>query len=116
MQGKPRTYQEAREKCITKGAIIAVPNSPEENKFLASITRQPITWIGFDYTDSELWADGTSSSATSSWRVLYEVDDSGDRANGEPAVFIRPNGDWSFDAKSLSHQAICEKAPGALRL
>ena len=93
---------------------MAVPNSQEENKFLASITRQPITWIGFDYKDSELWADGTSSSSTNNWRVLYQVYDS-NLKNSQPGLFLRQNGDWSFDPKSIKYQTICEKAPGELK-
>ena len=89
-----------------------MPNTQAENDFLAG-TMNPngvaITWIGFNYDNSELWEDGTSSSATNSWRVLYEVDDSGDRTNGEPVVFMRANGAWSFEPKSYSQQFVCEQ-------
>lgn len=111
-QTEKLSYNEARAHCNNKVAILAVPNTQAENEFLAG-TMNPIaelyTWIGFDYDNSELWEDGSSSTASNSWRVLYEVYDNGNRDKGQPAVFIRPGGDWSFDPKSEEFQFICEK-------
>jgi hypothetical protein len=41
------------------------------------------------------------------------VDDSGDRDNGEPHVFIRANGDWSFEGPSYDYPFTCERVPCA---
>ena len=70
------------------------------------------TWLGFDFSnnDGPQWEDGTDSSQSDSWRVLYNVDDAADRGNGEPVTFIRPNGAWSFDSKEQSYQYICERS------
>ena len=118
-QSDKRSYDKAREDCATKKSMIAVPNTEAENNFLTTIMNPKAyayTWIGFDYDNSERWEDGTSSSGTSDWRVLYEVDDSGDRGNGEPVVFMRPNGAWSFDGKGFDYEFVCEKEPGRLQL
>ena len=118
-QADKRSYDKAREDCATKKSMIAVPNTEAENNFLTTIMNPKAyayTWIGFDYDNSERWEDGTSSSGTSDWRVLYEVDDSGDRGNGEPVVFMRPNGAWSFDGKHFDYEFVCEKEPGRLQL
>ena len=72
--------------------------------------REAYTWLGFDFGNSELWEDGSSSSATSNWRVLYSVHDAGDRSTSDPVVFIRPNGDWSFDPKYYNYEFICERS------
>jgi len=105
-------YDDAQAYCETQGSYLAVPNTQDENTFLAS-TMNPssvgYTWIGFDFTNNEKWEDGSDSSQSDSWRILYNVDDAADRDNGEPATFIRPSGDWSFDAKSHSFSYICEK-------
>ena len=92
-----------------------MPNTQDENTFLASMNPSAVwhTWIGFDFTNNEKWEDGTASSQSDSWRVLYNVDDAADRDNGEPATFIRPSGDWSFDAKGSSFSYICEKPMSA---
>ena len=112
-QTKKLSYDQARAECKSKEAIIAVPNTLAENDFLKgemNSNGEAYTWIGFDYENSELWEDGTSSTALDSWRILYNVDDSGKRNKGQPAVFIRPSGAWSFDAKNEQFQFICEKA------
>ena len=96
-----------------------MPNTEAENNFLTTIMNpkaNAYTWIGFNYDNSERWEDGTSSSSTSDWRVLYEVDDSGDRGNGEPVVFMRSDGAWSFDGKSFDYEFVCEKEQGRLQL
>ena len=114
-QSAKRSYDEARADCSAKKSKIAVPNTKEENNFLTTIMNPkayPYTWIGFNYDNSEQWEDGTSSSGTSDWRKLYEVDDSGDRGNGEPVVFMRSNGEWSFDGKNFNYEFVCEKEPG----
>ena len=116
-QTQKKKYDEASADCSTKEAILAVPNTKAENEFLVTImnpNKVPYTWIGFDYDNNELWEDGTSISITSDWRILYNVDDNHDRANGEPVVFMRPNGDWSFDSKSNEYQFVCEKLLGTL--
>ena len=95
------------------GGYLAVPNTESENTFLHS-TMNPsnvsYTWVGFDYSNNELWEDGSSSTSTDGWRKLYSVDDSGDRMNGEPVVFMRPSGAWSFDSKNYDYEYVCEKA------
>ena len=109
------TYNNAKDNCKLKGAIIAVPNTQSENSFLTS-TMNPngaaYTWIGFNYENSRLWEDGTTDSATNSWRVLNEVGDYEDRARGEPTIFMRADGRWSFDPKDESLQFVCEKIAG----
>ena len=72
--------------------------------------RDSYTWLGFDFGNSELWADGSPSSATSSWRELYNVHDAGDRTGPDPVVFMRSNGDWSFDPKYYEYGFICESS------
>ena len=112
-QTEKLSYDQARGHCNSKGAIIAVPNTLTENVFLKGKMNpngEAYTWIGFDYENSELWEDGTSSTGLDSWRILYNVDDSWKRNDGQPAVFIRPSGAWSFDAKYQQFQFICEKA------
>ena len=69
-----------------------------------------------DYADAERWADGSPSSMSAGWRPLYAVDDAGDRASGEPVVFIRANGDWSFESKEYSYPFICEVGAGSSQL
>ena len=66
------------------------------------------TWIGFDYGNSEMWEDGTSSSGTNSWRKLNEVDDFGLR-NSQPVIFMKGDNSWQFEPKSYSYQFVCEK-------
>ena len=104
-------YDSAQAVCEGFGGYIAVPNTESENNFLSS-TMNPsstgLTWGGFDYTNNELWEDGTSSGSTDGWRVLYGVSDSGDRGNGEPVVFMRPNGAWSFEGKGFVYEYVCE--------
>ena len=70
------------------------------------------TWIGFNHDNFQLWEDGVKSSSTNSWRALDEVDDYEDRANGEPTVFMRPDGRWSFDPEDESFQFVCERIAG----
>ena len=108
-QGRKR-YNDARKNCSAKGAIIAVPNTKDENVFLAT-TMNPdgkYTWIGFDHSNSEMWEDGTSSSSTNSWRKLNEVDDFGIR-NSQPVIFMKRDNSWQFEPKSYSYQFVCEK-------
>ena len=92
-----------------------MPNTQDENNFLATTMNpngEEYTWIGFNYDNSQLWEDGSTSSATDNWRVLYDVHDNGARTNGQPAVFMRPGGDWSFDPTYFSFQFVCEKSSG----
>ena len=105
-------YNEARADCSAQEAIIAVPNTKVENEFLATKMNSygtEFTWIGFDYDNKELWEDGTTNLVTNDWRVLYEVEESDARNNGKPVVFMKPNGDWSFNSKDDTYQFICEK-------
>ena len=105
-------YDAAQSVCKGYSGIIAVPNTEAENTFLSSTmnpSRVAYTWIGFDYTNSEQWEDGSDSSMSSSWRVLYSVDDAAARVNGQPVAFIRPSGAWSFDRKSNRMEYVCEK-------
>ena len=64
-----------------------MPNTQDENTFLAS-TMNPssvgYTWIGFNFTNDQKWEDGTASSQSDSWPILYNVDDAADHDNGEP--------------------------------
>ena len=114
MRHDPADYDTASATCESRGAHLAVPNTEAENTFLASgvmnSNRQSYTWLGFDYDDAERWSDGSPSSMSASWRPLYQVDDAADRTNGEPAVFIRANGAWSFENKDQSYPFICEVA------
>jgi len=130
-QARGKQYDAAEEECESHGAYLAVPNTKSENEFFVSLLqKEPYTWIGFDYTTKKLnlgaawwgatkdhilynygfWEDG--SSYYFRWRNLYYVDDAGDRDNGEPVVFIRANGLWSFDAKTHSYPFICERKMG----
>lgn len=105
-----KSYNNAREYCSGKGAIIAVPNTKDENDFLAS-TMNPdgeYTWIGFDYSNSEMWEDGTSSSNKDNWRRLVDVDDFGLRTS-QPVIFMKRDNSWQFEPKSYSYQFVCEK-------
>jgi len=128
-QARGKQYDAAEEECESHGAYLAVPNSESENKFITSLLQnKPYTWIGFDYDTKKLsvgnamwgvrtynngfWEDGSHASMSSNWRKLYHVDDAGDRVNGEPVVFIRANGLWSFDAKRQSYPFICERKMG----
>ena len=105
-----KTFNDARKDCSAKGAIIAVPNTKDENDFLAT-TMNPddrYTWIGFDYSNSEMWEDGTSSSSTNSWRKLNDVDDYGMR-NSQPYIFMKADNSWQFEPNSFRYQFVCEK-------
>jgi len=112
-QTQGKFYDAAKSVCSGLGAHLAVPNTAAENTFLTT-TMNPkgdsYTWLGFDYTNGEKWEDGGSADSTSGWRVLYNVHDAADRVNGEPVVFIRPDGAWSFEGKSYNYPYICEKA------
>ena len=108
-QGAKR-YNNAREDCSAKGAIIAVPNTKDENDFLAT-TMNPddkYIWIGFDFSNSEMWEDGTSSSSTNSWRKLEDVDDF-DIRNSQTVIFMKGDNSWQFDPNWQSYQFVCEK-------
>ena len=105
----------AKNVCASKNAIIAVPNTLTENEFLTTEmnpNKQTHTWIG-NYK-WEQWEDGTSNSGTNSWRKLEDVEDNEDRNNGEPHIFMRANGDWSFDGKRNKYNFVCEKTLGVL--
>ena len=107
-----KKYNEARTDCSAQLAIIAVPSTQDENEFLATTMNSDgmeFIWIGFDYDNNELWEDGTTNLGTNNWRVLYEVEESNARNNGKSVVFMKANGDWSFNSKDDSYQFICEK-------
>merc|ERR1712166_500513 len=113
---RARRYDAAQSVCTGYSGYIAVPNTIAENTFLFS-TMNPsgvaYTWIGFDYKNRQQWEDGTDSSMSSSWRVLYSVHDAAARKRGQPVTFMRRNGAWSFDPKSYRFEYVCEK-PGKL--
>ena len=105
-----KVYNNARKVCSAKGAIIAVPNTKDENDFLAT-TMNPddkYTWIGFDYENSQMWEDGTSSSSTNSWRKLEDVEDFGIR-NSQTVIFMKGDSSWQFDPNWKGYQFVCEK-------
>jgi len=93
-----------------------VPNTDDENNFLSS-TMNPSgtahTWGGFDHWKNK-WEDGSSSTMSSSWRTLDSVDDAADRFFFEPVIFMRANGDWSFEGKSYNYAYVCEKPRSAI--
>ena len=104
----------ARRDCDSKKAIIAVPNTLAENYFLTTEmnpNKQTYTWIG--YIKWHQWADGTSDSGTDSWRKLEDVDDYTIR-NTQPHIFMRANGDWSFENHEKTYNFVCEKTLGSL--
>ena len=105
----------ARAFCNSKKAIIAVPNTQAENDFLTTEmnpNKQTYTWIG--HSNGDKWEDGTSNSGTNSWRKWEDVDDYANRRNGQPHIFMRANGDWSFDGNNNLYNFVCEKTLGVL--
>ena len=108
-----KSWFTARGVCNSKKAIIAVPNTLAENHFLTTEmnpNKQTHTWIG--YFRWHQWADGTSDSGTDSWRKLEDVEDYTNR-NAQPHIFMRANGDWSFDGEDNAYNFVCEKTLGS---
>ena len=104
----------ARGFCNYRKAIIAVPNTLAENDFLTTEmnpNKQTNTWIG--YFTYHKWLDGTLNPGTNSWRKLEDVENYANKRT-KRHIFMRANGDWSFDNETKAHNFVCEKTLGSL--
>ncbi|XP_026000534.1 C-type lectin domain family 4 member M-like [Astatotilapia calliptera] len=102
------SWDEARMDCINSGADLLVINSPEEQNFLSTITRE--VWIGLNDEEQEgmwKWVDGTPLTLTN-WGGAQP-----DNGGEEDCVHL--GGDKQKSWNDLwclsSYQWICEKVP-----
>uniref|UniRef100_A0A3P9DJE8 C-type lectin domain-containing protein n=1 Tax=Maylandia zebra TaxID=106582 RepID=A0A3P9DJE8_9CICH len=100
------SWDAARMDCRNRGADLLVINSPEEQKFLSTITTE--VWIGLNDKEQEgtwRWVDGTPQILMNWGR------DQPDNGGEEDCVHL--GGDkqksWNDLWCSSSHQWICEK-------
>ncbi|XP_014192628.2 C-type lectin domain family 17, member A-like, partial [Haplochromis burtoni] len=108
LSGRSGSWDEARMDCINSGADLLVINSPEEQNFLSTITRE--VWIGLNDEEQEgmwKWVDGTPLTLT------YWGGDQPDNGGEEDCVHL--GGDKQKSWNDLwclsSYQWICEKVP-----
>uniref|UniRef100_A0A3P8R4U7 C-type lectin domain-containing protein n=1 Tax=Astatotilapia calliptera TaxID=8154 RepID=A0A3P8R4U7_ASTCA len=101
------SWDAARMDCRARGGDLVVIDSPEEQKFLSTITTE--VWIGLNDKEQEgmwKWVDGTP--LTLMYWATTQPDDGGE----ENCAYINKWGRfWNDYSCSYSHQWICENTP-----
>ncbi|CAI4224821.1 unnamed protein product [Auanema sp. JU1783] len=134
--GKPVTFDEAEEICISNGGHLASINSPEESDFILSISStggqfpfdgQP--WVGYKKIDKKWqWIDGSTGAGVkwapgepdnnrgNEWCVKYIPDTAMDNAKKVRYYKGRTNVLNDVPCERATTRFICKKAQAELRV